>query len=90
MASGSESYRRIYAVVRKIPRGRLATYGQVAGLAGLPGQARQVGYVDPVDGACHFEVHVAKVVFHALDITEDGVLAVLAGDQPHGDTGYRL
>ena len=28
MAGGSESYRRIYAVVRKIPRGRLATYGQ--------------------------------------------------------------
>ncbi len=44
MGSGSESYRRIYAVVRKIPRGRLATYGQVASLAGLPGQARQVGY----------------------------------------------
>lgn len=37
-------YRRIYAVVRRIPRGRVATYGQVARLAGLPGQARQVGY----------------------------------------------
>jgi methylated-DNA-protein-cysteine methyltransferase-like protein len=31
-------------VVRRIPRGRVATYGQVAELAGLPGQARQVGY----------------------------------------------
>lgn len=38
------SYRRIYAVVRRIPRGRVASYGQVAGLAGLPGRARQVGY----------------------------------------------
>jgi methylated-DNA-protein-cysteine methyltransferase related protein len=38
------SYARIYAVVRRIPRGRVATYGQVAELAGLPGQARQVGY----------------------------------------------
>ena len=38
------SYARIYAVVRRIPRGRVATYGQVAVLAGLPGQARQVGY----------------------------------------------
>ena len=38
------SYARIYAVVRRIPRGRVATYGQVAELAGLPGHARQVGY----------------------------------------------
>src|SRR5215210_9355682 len=38
------SYQRIYAVVRRIPRGRVATYGQVASLAGLSGHARQVGY----------------------------------------------
>jgi methylated-DNA-protein-cysteine methyltransferase related protein len=38
------SYQKIYAVVRRIPRGRVATYGQVATLAGLPGHARQVGY----------------------------------------------
>jgi methylated-DNA-protein-cysteine methyltransferase-like protein len=37
-------YQRIYAVVRRIPKGRVATYGQVAALAGLPGHARQVGY----------------------------------------------
>ena len=41
---GSSVYARIYAVVRRIPRGRVATYGQVAELAGLPGGARQVGY----------------------------------------------
>lgn len=41
---GSDSYARIYAVVRRIPRGRVATYGQVAALAGLTGAARQVGY----------------------------------------------
>ncbi|MFN7988616.1 MAG: MGMT family protein [Thermoanaerobaculia bacterium] len=34
----------IYAVVRRIPRGRVATYGQVASLAGLPRHARLVGY----------------------------------------------
>ena len=38
------TYARIYAVVRRIPYGRVATYGQVAELAGLPGHARQVGY----------------------------------------------
>jgi len=37
-------YERIYAVVRRIPRGRVATYGQIAELAGLGGHARQVGY----------------------------------------------
>ncbi len=41
---GSSVYACIYAVVRRIPRGRVASYGQVAELAGLPGGARQVGY----------------------------------------------
>lgn len=36
-------YRRIYAVVRKIPKGHVATYGQVAELAGIPGGARVAG-----------------------------------------------
>ncbi|HET6280452.1 MAG TPA: MGMT family protein [Polyangia bacterium] len=40
----SGNYRRIYAVVARIPRGRVATYGQIAGLAGLPRHARLVGY----------------------------------------------
>jgi methylated-DNA-protein-cysteine methyltransferase-like protein len=31
-------------VVARIPRGRVAPYGEVARLAGLPGAARQVGY----------------------------------------------
>ena len=43
-ASAGDSYRRIYAVVSRIPRGRVATYGQVAVLAGLQGRARLVGY----------------------------------------------
>ena len=38
-----ELYRRIYKVVRKIPRGHVATYGQVAELAGIPGGARVAG-----------------------------------------------
>jgi methylated-DNA-protein-cysteine methyltransferase-like protein len=40
----SDKYRRIYDVVVKIPKGRIATYGQVAVLAELPRQARLVGY----------------------------------------------
>ena len=42
--AGSELYQAIYKVVRRIPRGRVATYGQVASLAGIPSQARMVGY----------------------------------------------
>jgi methylated-DNA-protein-cysteine methyltransferase-like protein len=38
------SHARILAVVRRIPRGRVATYGQVAALAGLPRQPRLAGY----------------------------------------------
>lgn len=37
-------YRRIYRVVRHIPKGRVATYGVVARLAGRPGAARTVGW----------------------------------------------
>jgi methylated-DNA-protein-cysteine methyltransferase related protein len=40
----SGTHTRILAVVRKIPRGRVASYGQVAELAGLGGQARLAGY----------------------------------------------
>ena len=44
VAGRSDPYQRIYAIVRRIPRGRIATYGQVAELAGLGRHARQVGY----------------------------------------------
>jgi methylated-DNA-protein-cysteine methyltransferase related protein len=38
------TYDDIYAIVRQIPKGRVATYGQVADLAHLYGKARLVGY----------------------------------------------
>jgi methylated-DNA-protein-cysteine methyltransferase-like protein len=40
----SPTYSRIYAVVRRIPKGKVASYGQVARLAKIPHGARQVGY----------------------------------------------
>ena len=43
MISASDSIRRIYATVSRIPKGRVATYGQVAEVAGLPRRARLVG-----------------------------------------------
>ena len=35
---------RIRETVREIPRGRVASYGQIADIAGVPRGARQVGY----------------------------------------------
>lgn len=36
---------RIWQVIGQIPKGKVATYGQIAALAGLPGAARLVGNV---------------------------------------------
>ncbi len=44
MGRALSSRERIYRAVRRIPRGRVATYGDVAAMAGLPGRARQVGH----------------------------------------------
>ena len=38
------THQRFYDVVRRVPAGRVTTYGAVAAEAGLPGRARQVGY----------------------------------------------
>ncbi len=49
--SSQSAYQKIYIVVRAIPWGKVATYGQIADLAGFYGKARLVGYalyqVDP-------------------------------------------
>ena len=37
--------RRVLAVVRRVPPGRVITYGDVAALAGRPGAARAVGNI---------------------------------------------
>ncbi len=37
-------YQAIYAIVATIPEGRVATYGQIARMLGMPRHARQVGY----------------------------------------------
>ena len=51
-------FEKIYKEVRKIPRGKVATYGQIAALAGNPRWARVVGYA----------LHVIRIPpkFHAI------------------------
>jgi len=44
MADPAGFFTRVYQAVRRIPRGRVATYGQVAALAGTPRGARAVGW----------------------------------------------
>ena len=51
-------FEKIYEVVAKIPKGKVATYGQVALIAGNPRWSRVVGYAlhanpDPERIPCH-------------------------------------
>jgi methylated-DNA-protein-cysteine methyltransferase-like protein len=70
---GSDSWRRIYAVVRRIPRGRVATYGQVAWVAGLPRQARLVGY------ALHAASESGGLPWHRVVNAQGGISARAEG-----------
>lgn len=45
MQDANELHRQILEVIALIPYGKVATYGQIAKLAGLPKHARLVGYV---------------------------------------------
>lgn len=40
----SELYENIYNIVRRIPRGSVATYGQIAKIIGNPRLSRVIGY----------------------------------------------
>lgn len=42
---GDPTVAAICAVIRRIPKGWVATYGQVAAMAGLPRRARLVGHI---------------------------------------------
>lgn len=65
------SYDAIYHVVRNIPKGKVATYGQVAELANLVGQARLVGYalyqvdVDSPDIPWHRVINAKGEISHS-------------------------
>jgi methylated-DNA-protein-cysteine methyltransferase-like protein len=44
MRDGAGFFERVYTLVEQIPHGRVATYGQVAALLGVPRGARAVGW----------------------------------------------
>jgi methylated-DNA-protein-cysteine methyltransferase-like protein len=70
-------YRRIYAAIAAIPSGRVASYGQIAARAGLPGRARLVGTAlrDTPDGV--------QLPWHRV-LHSDGTIAL-----PRGGRGFR-
>ena len=74
-AGGAESgYAEIYRVVARIPRGRVATYGQVAVLAGVAGQARLVGY------ALHALREGSRLPWHRV-VNAQGRISPRSGDE---------
>ena len=68
------NYKSIYTVIKRIPRGRVATYGQIATLAGIDGHARQVGY------ALHALPAGVKVPWHRVINARGEVSPRSAGD----------
>ncbi|HEV7764758.1 MAG TPA: methylated-DNA--[protein]-cysteine S-methyltransferase [Thermoanaerobaculia bacterium] len=69
-------YELIWSVVRKVPRGRVATYGQIAELADLEGHARQVGY------ALHNLPAKSNVPWHRV-VNAKGEISARTGGDSH-------
>ncbi len=80
--SGAGAYPRIYDAVRRIPHGRVATYGQVAAIAGLAGRARQVGY------ALHALPEGSDVPWHRV-INARGEVSPRSPHSQPGREGYQ-
>ncbi len=59
------TFNRIYDVVRKIPHGKVCTYGCVAAMAGNPRWSRVVGY------ALHVNPEPGKIPCHRV-VTKNG------------------
>ncbi len=72
----SPEAQRILATVARVPRGRVASYGQVATLAGLPGRARLVGW------ALRHAPDGATLPWHRI-LRADGCIAFPQGSEPH-------
>ena len=81
--SADEAYPKILAVVRKIPRGRVASYAQIARLAGFPGRARMVGRALSDAGG------VTKLPWHRV-INAQGRIALPKSSEAYVEQKSRL
>jgi len=68
-------YSKIYFLVKKIPKGRVATYGQIAALAGAPRAARIVGY------ALHVIPENSKIPWQRV-INRQGIISTTCQTHP--------
>jgi methylated-DNA-protein-cysteine methyltransferase related protein len=78
----SPAAQRILATVRRVPRGRVASYGQIAAEAGLKGRARLVGWTlrhDPAGDSPWWRI-----------LRADGSLAFPRGSAPFAEQARRL
>ena len=75
-------YETIYRVVRRVPAGRVATYGQIAALAGFPTGARMVGY------ALHALPKATNVPWHRI-VNAHGALSMIRAN-PSGGVEQRI
>ncbi len=62
------AFEKIYDVVKKIPKGRVASYGTVAAMAGNPRWSRVVGY------ALHVNPEPGKIPCHRV-VTKNGEIS---------------
>ena len=78
----ADPFGKIYAVVKRIPEGRVATYGQVATLAGLPGRARLAGTAlrETPEG---LDLPWQRVINAGGKVSPRGGLSVAEGYQRH-------
>jgi methylated-DNA-protein-cysteine methyltransferase-like protein len=79
-------YSRFYEVIQQIPKGKVATYGQVASLAGFPGYARQVGYAlhatpDGIDLPWHRVINAKGMISIKSDGPFDNVQRQMLEDE---------
>jgi methylated-DNA-protein-cysteine methyltransferase-like protein len=81
---GPGFHQRVYAVVRRVPKGRVTTFADVAGQLGLRRAARQVGYALAALPADRDDVPWFRVV------TSAGQLSVRADGEPSSEQVRRL
>jgi methylated-DNA-protein-cysteine methyltransferase-like protein len=83
MPRGQNLYFKIYNTVRRIPKGRVATYGQIAALIGSPQSARIVGW------ALRSLPAKSKVPWHRV-INKAGMISIENLDVPKNEQVQQL
>ncbi|MES2154312.1 MAG: MGMT family protein [bacterium] len=80
--AGAAFSRKVHAFVRKVPKGRVTTYGDVAYSIGQPGAARAVGHVmrntpDDSPTPCH---RVVRAGGHVVPVRGNALVARLRAE----------